>query len=130
MMLRFYWVTRTFWGGKPCIEACLHAEAVEDLTWQEKRQLRRLLCDFTKSDELSAIPFLRRPGIEIGQRIDVPSPLSGRLVALCHTIGLVKVRRIEQSLRYKDKRRDLLATLDHETEMVYTRPPESFVLPA
>ena len=128
MMLRFYVVSERFMRGNPCIEICWHIELTRELVGTEKQSLVQLLRDFSKSDELRETPFIAAPGLEIGPRIDVVSPRSRRWVTLCHTVGLRQVLRIEQSLRYVRAPVNWAATLDHETEMVYTVPPESFVL--
>ncbi len=126
MMLEFFYVAGTFVGGKARVEACLRVEVSDELTDAEKGKVRSLLCDFAHSDELSEIPFIKFHAVEIGQRFDVESPLSKRLVALCHTIGIRKVQRIEQSLRYKDRAEERVATLDPETEVLYMGPFSSF----
>jgi hypothetical protein len=128
MMLRYYYVSGTYWGGRARVESCLHVELKDELTFSEKRSLRLLLCNLAQSDELSEIPFMKNPSIEIGPRLDVTTPFSFRVVTLCRTIGLRQVIRVEQSLRHKDSREAWSSTLDHATEMIYTVPPESFAM--
>jgi phosphoribosylformylglycinamidine synthase len=113
-------------------EQCLYVESSEPLTGQETERIVWLAAETFEPTQTRFEPFLTHShALEIGPRLNVETPFSSNAVAICHSMGLTKVTRIEQSQRYPVHnglhRKDLIATkLDQMTQVVYVEPIATF----
>lgn len=82
-------------------EQCLYVESSEPLTEQEAERIVWLAAETFEPTQTRFEPFLPQShALEIGPRLSVETPFSSNAVAICHSMGLTKVTRIEQSRRY------------------------------
>lgn len=90
-------------------EFCFNMEASGPLTAAELKVLGWLLSETFEPQNFSSESFLKavEPGaghcciVEVGPRLSFTTAWSANAVSICHACGLLKVRRIECSRRYK-----------------------------
>ncbi|MFA6387310.1 MAG: phosphoribosylformylglycinamidine synthase [Candidatus Paceibacterota bacterium] len=105
-------------------EVCFYIESVSEMTVEELARLRWLI---TETFEPLLVHDFPASGdnsfVEIGPRLSVETPFSTNAVAICHAMGLGKVKRVEASRLYRlagTTREKILAThLDVMTQAVY-----------
>ncbi len=120
-------------------EVCFNVEAFPSLQPDEETALRWLLAETFEPERLGQSSFLA-PGevLEVGPRLSFTTAFSTNAVAICHACGLVKVRRLERSRRFRlttdrplgddDRGRFLELVHDRMTECLYPTPLASFRL--
>ena len=85
------------------LEYCFNVEASEALDARELSILKQLLADGFIAQTISMEPARAGGGdriVELGPRMNFATAYSTNIVAICQTIGLEKVSRIERSRRY------------------------------
>lgn len=129
-------------------ELCFYVNGEQELSADEKEQLRRLFSKSFEADKTTATSHLSEESsprkiiqIEIGPRLNFSTAFSTNAVSICQSVGLNKVDRIEQSRRYfieieskdgskalsKEEEQKLVDILhDRMTECRYLKPIESF----
>ena len=115
------------------LEYCFNVETSEPLDSSELSVLRQLLADGFIPESVSAKPINSHGtvAVELGPRMNFATAFSTNIVAICHTIGLGKVSRIERSRRYaltSDVDRDGFVRQNHDrmTECLYDEPLQTF----
>ncbi len=114
-------------------EDCFNIET-EDLNEEELKTLTWLLAETFEPESFSRNSFFISEGrniLEIGPRLNFETPFSTNAVAICHSCGLDKIKRIERSRRYllspDTNREEFLANHhDRMVECVYDQPLQSF----
>jgi phosphoribosylformylglycinamidine synthase len=132
-------------------EYCFNIEAYAPLTDEELSTLRWLLAETFEPENFSDVSFLTLDPLiptllkggngglchslfEVGPRMNFTTAWSTNAVSVCHACGLIKIKRIERSRRYKlilkDRGQGFDAFLnlihDRMTECLYPEPLKSF----
>jgi len=115
------------------LEYCFNVETSEALDSKELLLLRHLLANGFIPETVSMKPIGSDGGrvVELGPRMNFATAFSTNIVAICHTIGLHKVLRIERSRRYvvaPGVDRDDFVRQNHDrmTECLYDDPLQTF----
>lgn len=91
-------------------EFCFNIQYSEPLTEAELNKLKWLLAETFEPDNFSDTSFLtdspihqfaHSPVFEVGPRMNFTTAWSTNAVSICHACGLIKIKRIERSMRYK-----------------------------
>jgi phosphoribosylformylglycinamidine synthase len=119
-------------------EWCYYIELDTKPSAEEIKQLHWLLSETFDQWGTRESSFLteHRSVIEIGPRLNFETPWASTAREICHSVGLMSVRRIERARRFgfpealsAAKRSELEAQLsDRMTQIPYTKAPESFEL--
>ncbi|MGM0366786.1 MAG: phosphoribosylformylglycinamidine synthase, partial [Actinomycetota bacterium] len=128
MLYRFYRLLN------PEFEYCFYIEAEPKLAAGELDILKWLLAETFEPEKFSQESFLLKHGndvIEMGPRLNFETAYSTNAVAVCHSCGVGKVRRLERSRRYligpdTDRESFIQNRYDRMTECVYEEPLTSF----
>jgi phosphoribosylformylglycinamidine synthase len=120
-------------------EYCFNVDASDALSDSERETLIWLLSETFEPDGLRDRSFLKGSNgllLEVGPRMNFTTAWSTNAVAVCHSCGLAKVRRIERSRRYlldsaapvsDEQRAAFLAEVhDRMTETEYAEPLQTF----
>lgn len=127
-------------------ELCLYIEVTDELTEEARNKLTWILTAYYQNDNLSSessftdLETNSQFCIEIGPRLNFSTPFSTNAVAICHSVGMNKVSRIETSVRYLltcklDANQDEFATMkpkivnllhDKMTQCQYLAPIDAF----
>ncbi|NWF52045.1 MAG: phosphoribosylformylglycinamidine synthase [Nitrospirae bacterium] len=108
-------------------EYCFNIEISAHLTDEELDTLRWLLSETFEPENLSEISFLTQNSIiEVGPRMNFTTAWSTNAVSVCHACGLIKIKRIEKSRRYKLIFEDRAQGFKYSRDQVKkNQPPES-----
>ncbi|HXW68139.1 MAG TPA: phosphoribosylformylglycinamidine synthase, partial [Dissulfurispiraceae bacterium] len=84
-------------------EFCFNIETSGPLTVKELKVIRWLLAETFEPHNFSDRSFLAGDGycFEVGPRLNFTTAWSANAVSICHACGLLKVRRIERSRRFR-----------------------------
>ncbi|MFA6503653.1 MAG: phosphoribosylformylglycinamidine synthase [Patescibacteria group bacterium] len=119
-------------------ETCFYVECNKPMNDAEYATLRWLLAETYEQDRLRADSWLANKGRvrEVGPRLNFATPFSTNAVAICHSIGLHSVTRLEHSRVLISEE---IPAHDRMTEMVYpvtlksyemaAKPDEVFAIP-
>jgi phosphoribosylformylglycinamidine synthase len=114
-------------------ELCFNIETSEALTAEELSTLNQLLAEGFLSVKVKKNSNLDDMAgkVELGPRLNFATPFSTNAVAICHSCGLTKVKRIEQSRIFilpetDDRQKFVEKNHDKMTEYEYVKPLESF----
>ncbi len=117
-------------------ELCFNVEFWGTMRSQETEILIALLCEGFISKTITFVSELRptlESGfqvVEIGPRLNVETPWSSNMIAICRNVGLEMITRIECSRRYivesKDVENFIATHCDRMTEMIYEEPLTTF----
>ena len=120
-------------------EHCFNIDASEALSESEMETLTWLLSETFEPERLRDRSFFKGAGglvFEVGPRMNFTTAWSTDAVAVCHSCGLAKVRRVERSRRYElesespltdEQRAAFLAEVhDRMTETPYAEPLQTF----
>jgi phosphoribosylformylglycinamidine synthase len=114
------------------IESCFYVESSEPLTGEETKRIVWLAAETFEPTQTRLEPFLAHSRVlEIGPRLNVETPFSSNAVAICQSMGLNKVTRIEQSRRYPlsdgmTEEAIVASRLDRMTQTIYREPITTF----
>lgn len=115
------------------LEYCFNVEASDELDAGELSILRHLLADGFIAQTISTEPAGAGGTrvVELGPRMNFATAFSTNIVAICRTIGLEKVSRIERSRRYAiapgiDRDSFVRQHHDRMTECLYDEPLRTF----
>ena len=115
------------------LEYCFNVEASEGLDANELSILKQLLADGFIARTVSPAPAGADGDrvVELGPRMNFATAYSTNIVAICQTIGLEKVSRIERSRRYTiapgiDRESFIRGHHDRMTECPYDEPLRTF----
>ena len=113
-------------------EQCFYVESSEPLTGEETKRIVWLAAETFEPTRTRLEPFLAQDRVlEIGPRLNVETPFSSNAVAICQSMGLGKVTRIEQSRRYPlsegmTGEAIVASRLDRMTQIIYREPVATF----
>jgi phosphoribosylformylglycinamidine synthase len=120
-------------------EYCFNIDASDALSASEMETLTWLLSETFEPARFRDRSFLEGAGglvLEVGPRMNFTTAWSTNAVAVCHSCGLAKVRRVERSRRYllesasplsDEQRAAFLAEVhDRMTETPYAEPLQTF----
>ncbi len=114
-------------------EDCFNVDIEEKLSQEEKDKLIWLLAETFEPENFKESSFFNfgENVVEIGPRLNFATPFSTNAVAICHSCGLDKVKRVEKSRRYKlsfeeDKTKFIVDNHDRMTECEYPQSLKSF----
>ena len=115
-------------------EVCFYVETSAPLDVKEIEILEWLFAETFEPKnfgEESSIDFGQREIVEIGPRMNFETAFSANAVSICHSCGLKKITRIEQSTRYLlspeiNRTKFIAEYCDRMTECEYTKPLETF----
>ena len=111
---------------------CFNIETTGPLTAEEARCLRLILADGFRADTITDAPQdSGQTVVEIGPRLNFATAWSTNMLAICRSVGLDMVSRVERSRRYvvpagEDLAAFAAARYDRMTECVYAEPLASF----
>lgn len=111
---------------------CFNIETTGPLTAEEARCLRLILADGFRADTITDAPQdSGQTVVEIGPRLNFATAWSANMLAICRSVGLDMVSRVERSRRYvvpagEDLAAFAAARHDRMTECVYAEPLASF----
>ena len=115
------------------VEYCFNIEIENELSSSQAQILKKVLADGFIEDSITALSQLNEYEriVEIGPRLNVATAWSSNMVAICHSVGIDAVARIEKSRRYivpsGESIEEFVALhCDRMTEMVYEKPLTSF----
>ncbi len=116
------------------VEVCFNIDSTTVLSEVERRKIGWLIArQYAGLDARVAPSFTNSDVVEIGPRLAVETPSSSNAIAICRTMGLTSVTRIEESIRYRllagQTREAILARyLDRMTQAEYPNGIASFDL--
>ena len=91
---------------------CFNIETTGPLTAEEARCLRLILADGFRADTITDAPQdSGQTVVEIGPRLNFATAWSTNILAICRSVGLDMVSRVERSRRYVDMVDLLLANV-------------------
>ena len=94
-------LTRLYRQMEGRTEQCFYVESSEPLTAEETKRVMWLIAETFEPEQTRFEPFIpNKLVLEIGPRLNVETPFSSNAVAICHSMGLTKVTRIERSQRF------------------------------
>lgn len=121
-------------------ELCFNIEGLQNPDQRAIETLKWLLRETFEPDGLSEHPFLTGQVIEVGPRLNFATPWCSNALSIFKACGVDFVDRIEQTRRYRvsvnkqltETELRLIASQLHDpmTECVYSRPIETFQVPA
>ncbi len=106
------------------VEVCFYVETAAELMAEELKMLRWVIAETFEPELIyERGKYDGDNFVEIGPRLNVETPFSTNAVSICHSWGLKKVTRIEQSRIFKlaDATREkvIAKNLDQMTQIVY-----------
>ena len=114
--------------GLTSTEDCFCVEIENPLTEQEKEKLLWLLRETYQPGHTGFNSFLCGATVTVGPRLAVETAYSSNAVAICKSIGLEKVLRLEKFRRYTTDTVQVTKLYDKMTECVYDEIPDSFAV--
>lgn len=115
-------------------EECYSIESTSPFTKEQTAVIEWLLSGTGEGSALTTTSTLTGALCEIGPRLSFATAFSTNAVSVCKNVGLDTVTRLELSRRYVLPRGQTPETFfaahgDRMTEMIYTEPVASFVVP-
>ncbi len=125
----FYSMFRQLESG---LELGFYIETTSPLKPSELRQIRWLIAETFEPGLTRTEPHFRQDEVvEIGPRLSIETPFSSNAVAICQSMGLGQIARIERTHQYHTgngyaSQRAMKKTIDRMTEQYYSHGITSF----